>query len=178
MFCLAQMILVAFICGAAFAFAQTGAAYTDGATAKLSAAQIKKLHALKTAVALPTFVPAGYKLKKLEVPKPAAPSVVDYSLIYEDANGKTFTIQSTNDGIGDIPITDEATAKNPYFDSDISGGRYEDNTAVGVQWIGSLKKYQPPMQKIKQYYSLVSDAEAISVQTAVKVMKSLRYLKR
>lgn len=172
-------IFVFFVLGISFVSGQTGAAYSDGKVAGLSAAQIKKLSALKAAVAVPTHVPAGFKLKEVKIPKPDAAGVIDYFLVYENAKGKTFTIQSTNDGIGDMIVKEELTGKNPYFDGEFYAGRDEEgDETVAAQWIGSLKKYQPKTQKITQYYSLTSGAKSVTPQQAVTIMKSLRYLKR
>lgn len=153
------------------------AAFTDGKAAGLSQKQIGDLKKLKAAVGVPTYLPAGFKLHEAVIEEPPAPEIVGYTLTYRNSKGRTFTIQSVNDGIGDVS-TPQAYGRNPYFDGRVQAGySMDEERSLFVSWIGSLKRYQPK-DTLQQRYSLVADRGDITLREAVKVMASLRYLKR
>jgi len=84
---------------ATLAFAQTKpnsaqAAYTDGKAALLPDSEIKSLKTVKAAVAVPTYLPSGFTLQKIVVPR-TEQHVVIISMFYAAASGKNFQIQST-----------------------------------------------------------------------------------
>lgn len=158
-------------------FAQTGVAYTDGKAAQLNAQQISRLQKLKTAVAAPTYLPKGWTLDKFEIEKPEYPGVYFFSLTYKNASGKTFMVQSGNDGLGGIPYDGGIKGNNPYFEGTVEAGFDEDKRVI-VDWITSRDRYNPKGVTLSQSYSLIGDARSISRQEALKIMTSLRYLKR
>lgn len=173
----AQTFLVILVVAATAAFAQTGAAYTDGKVAQLSAQQITRLQKLKTAVAVPTYLPKGWTLDKFNIEKPEYPGVYFFSLTYKNAGGKTFMVQSGNDGLGGIPYNGGIKGNNPYFEGTVEAGFDEDKRVI-VDWITSRDRYNPKGVTLSQSYSLIGDARSISRQEALKVMTSPRYLKR
>jgi hypothetical protein len=172
---LPQTILFVLVFGAFSVFAQP-AAYTDGKAAQLSAQQISSLKKLKAAVAVPTYIPRGYTLDKVDIEKPDALGTVFFGFIYKNAAGKTVMVQSGNDGLGDIPYDGGVKGNNPYFDGVVEAGFDEDKRVI-VTWISSKRKFQPKGVKVAQSYSLIADERGISRQEAAKIMSSLRYLK-
>jgi hypothetical protein len=179
-FCLILFSLVVFAVGVAAASAQSDD-YTDGQAAQLSAANIKSLGVLKAAVALPTYLPAGYKLKKVTIQKPEA-DIVAFSFNYEDAAGKSFTIESNNEALGDMAVKREVRWSSKLFkdtaqeSGDFHAGHDEnDAKTVASEWLCSTSKYQPK-GSTPQCFQLVS--QSLSPAEVMKVMASLRYLKR
>jgi hypothetical protein len=164
----------------AIASAQTDE-YTDGQAALLTAANIKSLSALKAAVAVPTYVPAGFKLKKVWIQKPEA-DIVAFSFRYEDAVGKSFTIESNNEALGDMAVKREIRGMSKIFkDSAQETGEYHvghdqnDAKTVASEWLCSTTKYQPK-GSTPQCFQFLS--ESLTPAEAMKVISSLRYLKR
>lgn len=158
------------------------AAFTDGKSALLSVEQIKNLKKLKAAVAVPTYIPAGYQLKAVEIQEPEA-HIVAFSISYENAAGKSFQIQSNNEALGDMAVRREIKGKSVYFadttqeSAEFYTGRDEnDIDTIASEWLCSLEKYQPKGSLIQQCFQLLSDKN-ISPDEAMKIMKSLRYLK-
>lgn len=166
--------------------AATQGAYTDGQPAQLKALHIKKLKNLKVPIAVPTYIPAGYRLKEVLAKryKEGNVLIVDYGISYENAQGDSFNINSTNEGIGDPLIITVLKGRNPFFQNLISVGP-PDLTAqepegrereVGSDWIESKRTYVPTSAlSRKQYYKL--DGKGLSQKEGLKVMLSLRYLK-
>lgn len=162
-------------------------AYSDGNSAQLSDTQKTKLLALKAPVAVPTYVPNGFVLKNVtaERNKESNFYIVNYSLEYIDTKGNKFTIDSTNEGIGDHFIIKTVNGKNPYFKGTVMVGPLDpeaegdsaNGKSVQAEWIESLPKYNPKGASAKtvQFYAL--DAEGITKQEGLKIMLSLRYLK-
>lgn len=156
-------------------FAQSPA-YTDGQTAQLTEAHKSKLFKLKTVIAVPTYVPAGFHLEDVTTEtEPSAPGVCSYFLKYSKGKGKQFVVQAANDGIGSVDMKKEIKGRNPYFEGPIVVGLDEDKS-VFAEWIGSKKAYQPKGTKYQMFYSL--STAALTRQEALKVMQSLRYLKK
>lgn len=159
------------------------AAYTDGKAALLAASNIKKLAALNAAIALPTYIPAGYKFKKIWIQKPEA-HIIAFSITYENAAGETFTIQSNNEALGDMAVKREVKGESKYFrDSAQEAGEFytgpdqNDAKTVASEWLCSTKKYQPK-SSISQCFQLLSETRSVSPAEAMKIVSSLRYLKR
>lgn len=163
--------------------AQLNAAYTDGKSA-LPDAEIRSLKTVKAAVAVPTYLPAGFTLQKIVVPR-TEQHIVIISMFYADASGKNFQIQSTNEGLGDMAVKREVKINNAYFldtaqeSAEFYAGHDEnDANTVASEWLCSAKKYQPKASKYAQCFQLMSDAKSLSPSEAMKIMQSLRYLKR
>lgn len=169
------LLLFAFAAFASVTVAQP--AFTDGKAAGLSQEQISELKSLNAAVGVPTYIPAGFKLHAVVIEEPPAPEIVGYTLTYRNARRRSFTIQSVNDGIGDVS-TPQAYGRNQFFEGRVQAGySMDEEKSLFVSWIGSLERYQPK-NTLQQWYSLVADRGDITLREAVKVMASLRYLKR
>jgi hypothetical protein len=157
------------------AFAQSSA-YTDGQAAQLTEAHKTKLFKLKTVLAVPTYVPVGFRLVEVTTEtEPSAPGVCSYFLRYRAGKGKQFVVQAANDGIGSVDMQKEIKGRNPYFEGEIVVGLDEDKS-VFAEWIGSKKPYQPKGTKHQMFYSLTTSA--LTRQEVLKIMQSLRYLKK
>lgn len=184
--CIKSLLLV---CVFVFAPAQVRAqgAYSDGKAAQLSDKQKQELLALKTPIAVPTYVPNGFVLKGITTERNKAGDfwIVSYNLEYIDTKGNKFSIDSTNEGIGDHFIRQTVKGKNPYFKGTVMVGPLDpeaegdgaNGKSVQAEWIESLPAYNPKgAGKITaQFYAL--DAEGITKQEGLKIMLSLRYLK-
>ncbi len=156
--------------------AQKGA-YTDGKAAGLSAEQTAELKKLNAAIGIPTYIPTGFKLDEMKIEEHPEPELVGYTLVYRNAAGKSFMIQSINDGVGDVSEP-RVFGRNTYFENGVQAGYTgDDEGGLFVSWMGSKERYQPK-GSLQQLYSLVADKSDISLREAVKVMASLRYLQR
>lgn len=155
-------------------FAQAQA-FADGTVAQLTEQHKIRLAKLKTALAIPTFIPAGYKLTDVTTETvESAPGVGFYNLVYSKGK-KEFRIQAANDGIGSVDTQKNIKGRNPYFAGTITVGIDEDKS-IFAEWIGSKRQFQPKGMKFQMFYSLQS--KSITRQEALKVMQSLRYLQR
>jgi hypothetical protein len=87
---------------AAIAAAQT----TDGSKSQMGAANLAKLRKLKMKFAIPTYVPAGFKFKSMQVEEPNDPVMLMLSIRYVNPKTKgEVVIQMCSDGIGDVFFT-------------------------------------------------------------------------
>lgn len=159
-------------------------AYTDGEMALLPNEKIENLKKINAAVAVPTYLPAGFKLKNVEIEKTEA-HIILFSMDYAAAGGKSFRIQSNNEGLGDMAVKREVKGKNPYFldtaqetTEFYTGHDENDAKTIASEWLCSLEKYQPKTSKLSQCFQLLSDSQSISPDEAMKILQSLRYLKR
>src|SRR5439155_21281630 len=149
--------------------------YTDGQAALLSTANIKSLTALKAAIAVPTFVPAGYKLKKVWIQAPEA-DIVAFSFRYEDTSGKSFTIESHNVALGDMAVKPEIRGMSKIFkDSAQETGEFHvghdqnDAKTVASEWLCSTSKYQPKGTSPQCFQFL---SQSLQPADAMKIMNS------
>ena len=163
---------------------QTDAAYTDGKAGLLNTEQIAKLAKLNAAIAVPSYIPEGYKLARFEIQPPEAHIIV-FSLMYAGPAGKSFKIESNNEGLGDMAVKREVKGKSTYFlDSALETAEFytghdeHDANTVASEWLCSPKKYWPKTTKIQQCYQFLGNAKILSPDEVMKVMQSLRYLSR
>ncbi len=161
---------------------QTDGAYTDGKAGLLNADQIAKLAKVNAAVAVPTYIPEGYKLVRFDIQPPEAHIIV-FSLKYAGPAGKSFTIDSGNEALGDMAVKREVKGKSVFFlDSALETSEFytghdeHDADTVASEWLCSPKKYWPKTSKIQQCYQFWGNAKSLSPAEAMKVMESLRYL--
>lgn len=161
-------------------------AYTDGKAAQLNASRIKKLKSLRTPIAVPIYVPAGYRLKDAEryVERSGGFWSVDYTLTYKNAKGDVFQIISSNEGPGDFPIYTVLTGKNPFFFGGFSvrtedvtdDGKVKANARYETDWVENKPAYVPKGARSRSQSYRV-DSTALSPKEVLKVMMSLRYLR-
>lgn len=148
-------------------------AYAKGSAAALTDKQVDRLLALRVPIAIPTYIPVGFRLEDFKAEKTQYSH--DYSLEYKNNRGGTFTIQSTDEGIGSVGTVRTITGRNPYFTNELMiGYQEEDRSSIWGEWVEN--KRQASGVKKAQYYSLVGSK--ISLQEAMKIMKSLRYLEK
>ncbi|MEW6131177.1 MAG: DUF4367 domain-containing protein [Acidobacteriota bacterium] len=148
-------------------------AFAQGILAALSDKQVGELLALRIPVAIPTYIPAGFRVDEVQIEKDQY--TTGYTIRYANNRGATFAIQSADDGIGSVETVKTLKGKNPYFNNGLEVGyQVEDKTEIWGEWIENRR--QASGSKKLQYYSLT--ASKISLQEAMKIMKSLRYLQR
>lgn len=154
--------------------------FTDGKKAQLSKEQMQELVSKKAVIAVPTYIPVGFILKKVQSSEVPTDNyiAVDYSLLYQNSMGKKFKFQASNDGLGDIQINHELKSENSTLDGPISVGHFDDKTSVAAQWIKAKKKFQPADIKNPISYSLIAEDKALSTMQVRKIMESLRILKK
>jgi hypothetical protein len=168
--------LIAVSIFATSARSQTGA-YTDGKAAGLNAEQIALLRALNAAIAVPTYIPKDFRLHSLVIEDPYSPETVGYVLVYRNGEGRSFAMQSANEGIGDVSET-RLTGRNRYFEGRVMAGvTGDEEEGLFVSWIGSRRAYQP-RGSLQQFYSLAANMTDLSLREALRVMESLRHLRR
>ncbi|WP_155969158.1 hypothetical protein [Kamptonema formosum] len=154
--------------------------------ARLTQAQVKLLQSLGVRVAAPAYVPAGFRLEKVQAELARSTRVggIGYSLIYQkyDSNsGKNlcFAIEATNGGIGSLPNGESSyPVKNPVLGSStIEYGRYSEvsNPTLLGNWMGGENG---PFYRFAGAgaFPALSRCENISPQEAVRVSESLVYL--
>src|SRR5262249_943687 len=93
----------------------TQGAYTNGHAAYLTSSDIIKLRLIKAPVAVPTYVPAGYKLESVTCDAKEELGnfwSVEYTLKYSNRKGSYFEINSVNE-LGDPPFIPVLRGKNP-----------------------------------------------------------------
>jgi len=155
-------------------------AYTDGKAAQLKASDIKKLKALRAPIAVPTYVPAGYKLKDAggRVQMIGKFWSVDYWVTYENAKGDDFDISSSNEGLGDVPLYAILNGKNRFFEVEIEVGtqdaieKEKQALTLGCEsgWIENKRAYVPAgARSRRQAYRVTSTA--LSAKEVLKVME-------
>ncbi len=148
-------------------------AFAKGSAAALKENQISRLLALRIPVAIPTYIPDGFRIAEVNIEKDKY--TTGYNLHYENNRGATFVIQSADDGIGSVETNRTIKGRNPLFAGELLVGyQLEDKNSIWGEWIEN--KRQASGVKKNQYYSLT--ASKISLQEAMKIMKSLRYLEK
>ena len=183
---LLQLTAIGFCCFVLTAEGAVQGAYTDGKAAQLKAVDINKLKALRAPIAVPTYIPTGYKLKGAggRTEKLGQMWSVDYELTYENAKGDSFAIHSANEGLGDVPINEVLIGKNPFFDGMIDIGTQEEAVegSGGAKrefesgWIENRRAYIPPgARSRRQAYRITSTV--LPAKEVLKIMQSLRYLR-
>ena len=153
---------------------------------QLSKAQIQLLKALGLRIAVPSYVPLGFKLEKVEAELEQNIRVggISYRIIYkkyEPDSRKTFcfAIEATNGGIGDLPMGKRSyPVHSPVLGkSSLEYGIYGNasKTTFLGNWLGSNKG---PFYRFvgADVVSSLSRCNNISFQEAVRISESLHYL--
>ena len=157
--------------------------YTDGQDAYLTSSDINKLRALKAPIAVPTYIPIGFKLENIicEGEELGDFWSVEYVLKYSNGKGSFFEIRSINE-LGDPFVVPVLRGKNPFFGGTIKVGHRDPSLLdtrrheIGSDWIFSKRRYVPPgARSIGQGYRLAG--EGLSIREALKIMVSLRYMR-
>lgn len=154
--------------------------------AQLNPLQLKLLRSLGLKIAVPTYVPAEFRLNRVQADVSQSTRVggIGYTLFYRryDANASQdfcFAIEATNGGIGDLPDGDRSYPVNsPVFGkTTLESGKYGKvaNPTFLSNWLGEAKG---------PFYRFVgtgvipglSNCSNVTVQEAVRVTESLRYV--
>ncbi len=150
------------------------------AGSRLSAAQIQKLESLGVKIAVPSYVPDGFRVDKVEVvpcPPGSRRFCPEYSITYRGPKNTCFAIESTGGGIGGLPDGDRSFPVNsPVFgESSLELGKYgqaQSATLLG-QWLGESPFYRFAGAGTSR---ALQGCNNISPQEAVRVTESLQYL--
>jgi hypothetical protein len=154
--------------------------------AQLNPDQLRLLRALGLKIAVPTYVPPGFKLEKVqaEVERNTRFGGVGYTLFYRryDANSSKdfcFAIEATNGGIGDLPEGSRSYPINsPVFGkTTLEYGKYgqASNPTFLSNWLGETNGPFYHFVGAEVIPGLVRCSN-VSVQEAVRVTESLRYV--
>ncbi|MEG5040987.1 MULTISPECIES: hypothetical protein [unclassified Microcoleus] len=160
------------------------------ANAQLSDRQTNQLKSLGVKVAIPSYVPAGFKVASVQV-KPCPSGVrrfcPNYAIIYRNPDNSCFAIESTGGGIGDMPSAG-LERDYPVNNSILGKGallKYRKNarlsgpTLIG-SWMGKGPFYRFTGAGSRLFLDTappeLSNCKDISPQEAVRVWESLRYL--
>ena len=160
------------------------------ANTRLSDRQTNQLKSLGVKVAIPSYVPAGFKVASVQV-KPCPSGVrrfcPNYAIIYRNPNNSCFAIESTGGGIGDMPSTG-LEQDYPVNNSILGKGavlKYRKNdqlsgpTLIGT-WMGKGPFYRFTGAGSPLFLNTappeLSNCSDIRGQEAVRVSESLRYL--
>lgn len=154
--------------------------------AQLSQAQVRLLESLGLRIVIPSYVPPGFKLEKVEAELDHSSTVggISYRIIYrkyETGSGKDFcfAIEATNGGIGDLPSGERSFPVNSSVlgKSTLEYGSYgqASNPTLLGNWLGPENG---PFYRFVGAGVLptLSRCDNISSQEAVRVTESLQYL--
>lgn len=144
-------------------------------TGMLNSAQISKLKKLGIKIAVPTYIPSGFRVANVRTDN--SNSGPEYTILYRNANNSCFAIESVHGGVGDVdaefnlPINSPVFGKSNLFYDKQDGGK---NRSLMVAW----------MEKNGQFYRLAglgamnwpSNCRNIAPQQAVRITESLQYL--
>lgn len=169
--CLGSLLIAAAI---------TSSVLAQQAGAKLSAAQIQKLESLGVKIAVPTYVPNGFRVDRVEVvpcPPGSRRFCPEYSITYRGPKNTCFAIESTGGGIGGLPDGDRSFPVNsPLFgESSLELGKYsqaQSPTLLGL-WLGDSPFYRFAGAGTSR---ALTGCNNISPEEAVRVTESLQYL--
>lgn len=162
------------------AAAMSPIALAQQAGAKLSAAQIQKLESLGVKIAVPAYVPDGFRVDKVEVvpcPPGSRRFCPQYTIMYRGPKNTCFAVESTGGGIGGLPDGDRSFPVNsPLFgESSLELGKYsqaQSATLLG-QWLGESPFYRFAGAGTSR---ALKGCNNISPEEAVRVTESLQYL--
>lgn len=150
--------------------------------AKLTTTQLQVLRSIGLKIALPTYVPANFRLSRALV-EAGRENVqgLRYLVVYENYDGdRCFAIESASGGIGDLPQGSNSYAINSllFGKSSLEQGLYGDakQQTLLSQWLGSQNG---PFYRFvgANVTAELSRCNNISPQEAVKVTQSIQYLK-
>gem|GEM_PF-1187718 len=135
----------------------------------LSEADIQKIKKTGIALVIPTYIPEGFTLNKVDV-KFDKRFGNSYSIEYQKASKVTFTVAACCGGIGDYPISNITYPfKNPVFGK----GNIEWQAADSANpqyclstWLRGKKEF--PVYHVFSY--------SIDPKEAVRIAESLRYM--
>lgn len=157
------------------------------ANSQLSQTQINQLKTLGVKIAVPSYVPAGFKVDSVRVkpcPSGGRRFCPDYAIIYRNSNNSCFAIESTGGGIGDMPsenLEQSYPVNNPILGKSTvlkyrKNPRLSGPTLTG-SWMGNSPFYRFTGAGSRLVVNVeLSNCTDISPREAVRVWESLRYL--
>jgi hypothetical protein len=159
------------------ALAQT----TSGNASRMTAQQLSKLRATKRHFLVPTYVPAGFKVKRFGLESPKDPVMLSWILTYENPKTKaSFTVQMCSDGIGDVffdlPGGDvvEATGHKD-LKSKVLGEASVEEYVKGKHRLWHVNWVELGSKAVPKFIALIG--EKMSSAEGKKIVLGLRWLK-
>lgn len=154
---------------------------TDGKTAQLSPKLLARIKKTKYRVLVPTYLPAGFRIKTADLAIDKSPDLTNWYLSYENPKTKAMiTIQMASEGLGD-----------PMFDlpngdvADPTGSIWAKNPILGKVNLEYLVKGPIRMSQCTWYDAskttyprvVMIFAHNVDAKVTKKVLESLRWLK-
>lgn len=139
------------------------------------------LRALNIKIVVPAYVPAGFRIANVLTIKNSEGT--GSAIIYKDKNNRCFAIETTSGGVGDLGGNRSYRFNNLVFGrSTLEEGKFgisSRSTLLG-QWLGSGPFHRfvggGYISSVQIKYDL-SGCNNISLQDAIRVSESLRYLR-
>lgn len=161
------LLLLCTLCGLALADSTAPAS-----AAGLKAADASKLKKLGVKIVIPTYLPAGFTLKSLQV-EPKGNYGKSYTLEYSGAGQQSFRVLMCTEGYGGTPPGDqEQSFTNPLFGKArlnwSAATRSFPNSIFVTDWVSQVRG-KTPVYRV--------DGKDVSPEEAIKIAESLRLLK-
>lgn len=178
MLCITILLLAAIIFGAIPVRAQEITPDKAG----LNAAQVKLLKSLDTKILAPSYIPEGFEVIAVvaSVKRARFGGGPSYAILYSGKNNQSFGIESTTGGIGDPPYDKVLTVTNPVLGKiDLLihkqgfGGDVKPGFISG--WIKGHGNFYHFIGA--GLHSEIKGDNNVSEKEALKILKSLRYVK-
>ncbi len=144
-------------------------------TVQFTSEQIRDLKSLGIKIAVPSYVPEGFRVDQVQAVKDQWGS--SYIIIYRAPNNSCFAIEAASGGIGDV-IPDDPNEPGIPINSSVLGRARLYTKPLVSSWL-SEEPGEPPVYGFRG--EMVSGdrnciARNISPPEAVKIIESLQYL--
>jgi hypothetical protein len=168
-------LLVALLTG--WGFGQT----TSGKASGMTAQQLGRLRASKRRFVVPTYVPAGLKVKNFQLMNPRNPLLLSWVLTYEHPKSNaSLILQMCSEGIGDVfftlgnGVTVEATGHKEVR-SKVLGNVSVEEYVKGRHRLWHVNWVEIGPKAVPRFVALIG--EKISPVEGRKIVAGLRWLK-
>lgn len=171
-------VMVFFMLGAAMVSAEEITPHQ----AKLNPAQVKILKSLDIKILAPSYIPEGFDAFAViaSVKRERFGGGPSYAILYRGKNNQSFGIESTTGGIGDPPFDKVVTVTNPVLGKIALlihnkgfGGDVKPGFISG--WIDGKGNYYHFIGA--GLHTEIRGDNNVSEKEALKILKSLRYMK-
>lgn len=148
---------------------------------KLTRSQIQKLQSLGIKIAVPTYIPSGFRVAAVEIKpcpagqKPPCRFGPSYKIVYRNANNLAFSIESASGGFGGLEPEYKLPINSPVFGSSYLYYGYFQGRNGPDRSLGKVM-YSEWLQGDRQYYRFYNINSNITPEAAVKITESLDYL--
>lgn len=144
----------------------------------LTANQIQQVKLIKVPLIVPTYIPANYKLEKIQTVSSEIKNMDqgnNYSITYSDNALNKFTIETVTGGVGDLPYKEVKQVKTKFGVTYL----YKEKNCLQSSWLQYNKNFYKIIsgEDCGSEYKNDMHANALSITEAEKVMKSLTFIK-